>query len=304
MNALSILTCINTRLFNHGLPAPVMGGFRFLFRKLTTLFLSKYKNEDIPIHGIIRKNLMVSFTSFPARIDDVWKVVVSLKNQTVLPEKIILWLSKDQFPTDLTIPASLWRQTGDMFEIKMVEGDIRSHKKHYYMLTQYPEMTFITCDDDVIYDSKMIERLVECSELYPGCIIANQTWKIRWKEDGNVANYDQWGPVGNPYEKEDLMQVGVGGVLYPPKCLHALSDRRDLFMQLIPMADDIWLNCMARLNGTPVVQSGRLVVNMPIENGSPSLCEVNNGQGENEKQLQKLREYLRVNHLEDVYYRQ
>lgn len=304
MNILSILTYIYTGLANKPYLPLVMKCARVLVRKCTEVHILKYKNCKFVPWGKTEKGLIVSFTSFPARINDVWKVVVSLKNQTVLPEKIILWLSKDQFPAESSIPQSLWNQVDDLFEIQMVDGDIRSHKKHHYSLLLYPEKSFITCDDDVIYDSEMIERLVECSRKNPNCITANRTWKIQFSADGNAVHYNDWGPAGDPCEKKDLMQVGIGGVLYPPHCLHELVTRKDLFMTLIPMADDIWLNCMARLNNTPVVQTKRNVVSLPIKNDSPSLFTENNGQGKNQIQLQELRNYLRENGLKDVYFNQ
>ena len=248
-----------------------------------------------------KNNLIVSFTSFPARINDVWKVVVSLKNQSMLPEKIILWLSKEQFPSRNSIPQSLLSQEDNLFTIRMVDGDLRSHKKYYYMLREFPKKSFITCDDDVIYDSDMIKRLVDCEAKYPGCIAANQTWKIRFEDDGNVKTYIDWGPVGKPFDNTDLMQVGIGGVLYPRNSLYKNVVNKDVFMSVIPMADDIWLNCMARLACTPIVQTERNVINMPIINGSPSLTSENNNQGKNDIQLIALRKYLQDNSLCDVY---
>lgn len=304
MNTLSFLTYIYTGLSDKPYLPMVMKGVRFIVRKCTELHILKYKKTQFEPWGKKEKGLVVSFTSFPARINDVWKVVVSLKNQSILPEKIILWLSKDQFPTESTIPQSLWNQIDDCFEIKLVDGDIRSHKKHYYSLLSYPEKTFITCDDDVIYDSEMIERLIECSRSNPNCIIANHTWKIQFLPDGNVSHCNDWRSVGAPYEKDNLMQIGIGGVLYPPHCLHELVTRKDLFMNLIPMADDIWLNCMARLKDTPVVQTKKNAICLPIKNGSPSLYAENEGQDKNQIQLQKLRSYLQNNGFKDVYFNQ
>ncbi len=301
MRILSTLTYIYSGLYNKPYLPFVMGITRVVIRKITESYLLFYKERKFIPGGKEKKGIIVSFTSFPARINDVWKVVVSLKNQSVLPEKIILWLSKDQFPSEKSIPQSLWNQTDDLFEIQMVDGDIRSHKKHHYMLSMYPEKAFITCDDDVIYDAKMIERLLECSKKFPGCIIANQTWKIQWNKDGDATSCGGWG-LGHPYESKDLMQIGIGGVLYPSGCLHQLVVRKDLFMQLTPMADDIWLNCMARLNETPVVQSFKHALTLPIKNGSPSLCEENDSQGRNDTQLQQLRDYLRINGYCDVYH--
>ena len=97
------------------------------------------------------------------------------------------------------------------------------------------------------------------------------------------------------------MQIGVGGVLYPPHSLHELTLRQDLFINLTPLADDIWLNAMARLNGTPVVRSDFKWLPLPIKSDSPSLSSVNNGQNRNDEQIANVRNYLQKNDLPDVY---
>ena len=55
----------------------------------------------------------------------------------------------------------------DIFEIRLVPGDIRSHKKYLYAIMEFPEDTIITVDDDVYYNSQMIEILVNTSIKYP-----------------------------------------------------------------------------------------------------------------------------------------
>lgn len=97
-------------------------------------FLSKKK---VIYKGKIQKNLIVSLTSFPARIEYVWMVVETIKRQTVLPEKIILWLSVDQFPSMESVPKTLLNEQNEMFEIRMVNDDIRSYKKYYYAMKYF-----------------------------------------------------------------------------------------------------------------------------------------------------------------------
>ena len=42
-------------------------------------------------------NVVVSLTSFPKRIDTVDIVIKSMFKQTVIPDKILLYLSKEEF---------------------------------------------------------------------------------------------------------------------------------------------------------------------------------------------------------------
>src|SRR5699024_11096702 len=63
----------------------------FYFR-LSSLFSNNYK-----LNTESNSDFIVSFISFPARINKVWLVVESILRQSVKPTKLILWLSKDQF---------------------------------------------------------------------------------------------------------------------------------------------------------------------------------------------------------------
>ena len=302
MNLLNILTRLYAHLRNYrGVPYWVMTPMRRCVRYAANKYLPLYLSKPLPLNGKTETGVVISFTSFPARIADVWQVVKSLKNQTVLPEKIILWLSKEQFPTKSAIPDSLWQEEDNLFEIRMVDEDIRSHKKFYYIMQEYPDKAFVTCDDDTYYHPETLKYLVEGSKKYPKCIIANTTRHICYDNDGNLLSYRQWKAANNPFSNDNLIQIGVGGVLYPPNSLHELTLRKDLFLELTPMADDIWLNCMARLKGTPVVQSAMKNLPLPIENNSPSLSSENKSQNKNDIQLINLRAFLLKEHLIDVY---
>ena len=302
MNILEITTCFYGHLRNYGMPVWVLSPLRRIIRIIANRVLPKYLSREVIYASERRDGLIVSFTSFPARIEDVWKVVECLKRQTILPEKIILWLSKKQFPEHDMIPDSLWSRKDNLFEIRLVDDDIRSHKKYFYVMQEYPKKDFITCDDDIFYDPYMIERLIKTSEKYPGCIIANHTSHIRITDDNELLPYATWRDNEEPFASSDRLQIGVGGVLYPNGTLHEMVLRKDLFMQLAPMADDIWLNAMARLQGTKVVQSGKAFITLEITNNSPSLCSINNGiKNMNDIQTQNIRRYFLENGIKDVY---
>ena len=134
MNLLNLFTGLYGKLHSYpGVPYWGLTPLRKIVRFAANKYLPLYLSQSLPKNGKPEPGVVISFTSFPARIADVWQVVKSLKNQTVLPEKIILWLSKEQFPTKSTIPDSLCQEEDKLFEIRMVDEDIRSHKKFYYV---------------------------------------------------------------------------------------------------------------------------------------------------------------------------
>ena len=66
-------------------------------------------------------------------------VIETILSQSIKPDKVILYLSKVQFPRlEDDLPDSLLHMKASGLDIRFVEGDIRSHKKYYYVMQAYP----------------------------------------------------------------------------------------------------------------------------------------------------------------------
>lgn len=293
---INLYSAIYARTYKRtGLPMRLVIPLMKLIEKKSNHYLESHKlnlikesNHAKDVKSI--ENLVVSLTSFPARIQHVWKTILSLKNQTYQPEEIILWLSKEEFK-DKELPESLVMMQDEMFKIKFIEGNLRSHKKYFYVMPAYPDKTIITVDDDVYYHKTTIKSLVEASEKNPGCIIANRVRKIGLNK-GRTLPYITWKDRNIDKNEKNLFQIGVDGVLYPPKSLPAIAFDSDIFMKLSPLADDVWLNSMNRLKGKNVVWTGLRWRNIPIASGSPSLEDKNCGENLNDVQINNVRNFL------------
>lgn len=303
MNLLDILTRFYGKLHNYkGIPFWVLTPLRKATRATANVLLPKYLAKLHYQRQISGEGVIISFTSFPGRIQHVWKVVESLKSQSIRPDKIVLWLSKEQFKSADDVPLSLKECEDSLFEIRMVDGDIRSHKKYYYAMQEFPDKTIVTCDDDIYYHPDTLLRLVQTSKRFPGCIAANVTKQLSYDDAGKLRPYLQWKTDFKPYSSKNNVQIGVGGVLYPPHSLNPLVFRKDLFTKLAPLADDLWLNLMARLNKTPIVQTGQNFLFLDIKNNGSSLSSVNNGrENMNDCQISQMREWLHYEEIEDVF---
>lgn len=155
---------------------------------------------DKPYTGRASKqvDVIVSLTSFPKRIGEVWQVVECLKRQTLRPEKIILWLAKNQFPREDSVPLSLRSRLDSLFEIRFVEEDIRSHKKYYYAFQEYPEKLILLVDDDIYYSPRMIEELYDSYISQSGKrVICSYGSIIKYNQDGIRLPYSQWTPANS-----------------------------------------------------------------------------------------------------------
>lgn len=245
MNQLDFFCDFYGRLRNYGLPMWVMTPFRRIVRSLANKILPYYLNKNTSLSPK-QEDVIVSFTSFPARIDNVWQVVECMMRQTVLPKRVLLWLSHDQFPNIESLPAKLVGRQNDIFEIRFVSGDIRSHKKYLYTCMEYPDSYIILIDDDIYYPSTMIEKMLE-ERKRSGKVICQYGFMIRTDSKGNIEPYETWNEVYNTIGGDKFFFGSGGGVLFRPSELYGDLTNIDLATKLTPYADDVWLNAMVRL---------------------------------------------------------
>lgn len=204
--------------------------------------------------------VIVSLTSYSARLKKLHIVIRSLLKQKVAAEKIILYLGTDTRESD--IPKKLKDLTKYSFEIKTGCQDLKPHKKYFFSMQEYPEHTIITVDDDAIYDKNLVCDLVECSKKHPGCVVARRVHRITVDRDGSLNPYAKWKweerSIVEPSHK--LIATGCGGVLYPPHILPKDTFDSDSIREYCLDTDDIWLKFMELKNDVKVVFSNNNVV--------------------------------------------
>lgn len=227
------------------------------------LALASERIDELSVNCICNKekntsshlDWVISLTTYGERVKSVHLTIQSLLLQSVTIKKVVLWLAEDEFILDdLSRELLSLQQYG--LEIYFC-SDIRSYKKLIPALRKYPEEVIITFDDDVIYPTDHVERLLSAHQKYPNNIICHRAHKVTKDEQGRLKPYLQWqfdvsndDSVGN-YGK-DIFPVGIGGVLYPPGCFDEEVVNEGAFMSLAPNADDIWFKVMALKNNIRV----------------------------------------------------
>lgn len=294
MNLLNLFTRTYARLHNYpGVPYWVLTPLRRLVRYVANKTLPKYLEKKCTPKGKIDQGLLVSFTSFPARIYSAWQVVECMLRQTYQPAKIILWLSNEQFPDGSGIPTSLREREGDIFEIRIVEGDIRSHKKYYYVSKEYPDSLIFLIDDDIYYPTDMLERTMKAHKEHPEAIICNYGYHIRYKESGELMPYNSWPEEYGFSTSDDLFFGSGGGTLFKPSWLYKDLTNIELAMKLTPIADDIWLNAMASMAGLEIIMlPNGLILPVFIEE-NVKLASINKSKNGNDEQLHIIMAYYK-----------
>lgn len=208
-----------------------------------------------------------------------------MMRQTYQPAKIILWLSKEQFPDGSCIPASLKDREGDIFEIRIAEGDIRSHKKYHYVSKEYPDSLVFLIDDDIYYPTDILERTMKTHQNHPEAVICNYGYHMSYNDKGELMPYNEW-PIEHSYSMDDDLFFGSGGgTLFKPSWLYKDLTNIELAMKLTPIADDIWLNAMVSMAGREkiLLPNGKILPVFIKED--VKLATQNKEQNGNDKQL-------------------
>lgn len=197
--------------------------------------------------------LIVSLTSFPARIKTVSYTIESILLQEKKANMVVLWLGYDKFPNkEKDLPNRLIRLTNYGLTIKWCK-DIRSYTKLIPSLEAFPDDIIVTVDDDVWYPPEWLGKLYDSYQKEPTLIHAHRVLQVTAK-DGNINKYVDWGTQIFAPQKPSFAWhlTGTGGVLYPPHCLYKDICDRNKFMAMAPSVDDIWFWVMAVLQHTKI----------------------------------------------------
>ena len=112
---------------------------------------------------INKDEIIVTMTSYKKRIVNVYDVVISILNNTIVPDRIICNLSSDEFPKkELELPRELVElQKNNIFEIHWVKENVRQFKKLIPTIERFPDSVIISIDDDMLYNSNFIKTLYD-----------------------------------------------------------------------------------------------------------------------------------------------
>lgn len=223
---------------------------------IQTLLKIKYLFKKQPFEPLIDdgNKPIVSLTTFPARIDTVWLVIHSIYNQSYRPAKILIVLTKEEFPEGIkSVPSSLNRYLNKGVEIVFTNENLKPHNKYHYALRTYPNRIVITVDDDLFYWKDTIERLVKLHIQYAECVCANRIQRISIEDDKFDKSFN-WKTMEHKVEpSHQYLALGYSAVLYPNNFQNSLLlDDRKIKAYCLN-ADDLWLKCCEILNKTMVV---------------------------------------------------
>lgn len=256
--------------------------------------LEKFSKKDqklmINILAMIKPKVILSLTSYPARIRTVHRTIQTLLQQSYCPDRVILWLADSQFPRGMyDLPKELISLRNQGLEIQWTK-DLRSYKKLIPALKLYPQDIIVTVDDDILYPNDWLDNLVKAYEKNPTCIHAGRVHGIEFLNPQKLAPYDKWCmEIANGTSSYRNFFTGCGGCLYPPNSLHRDVLNEEVFMKLCPNGDDIWFWAMAVLSGTKVCSPTNRMKLEYVEGTQKCALWINNiNNGENDFALARV----------------
>ncbi len=204
--------------------------------------------------------LIVSLTSFPARIHTLHYTLLSMLLQDVKADIIAVFLSTEEFPKkreDLPKILLTLEHLG-FIVIHFITHNTRAYKKLIPALEIYPDDIIVTIDDDQFYDRRTLALLVDSFARHNNAIHTHAMYAHNRLQNFLGLSESSGTKMSERIYKENVpmlyaVPLGVSGVLYPPHCLHSDVLKSDIFMQLAPMADDLWFWAMSVKNNVPKV---------------------------------------------------
>jgi hypothetical protein len=202
----------------------------------------RYSNEEViqdffnAPQGVVESSskepeLIISLTSFPPRITGLFLTIESLLRQNKKPNKVVLYLSLEEFPTK-ELPETLKLQQTRGLEVRWVKQNLKPYKKLIYALKDFSNSIILTVDDDRVYKKTLLEELLKEHEKDKKAIIGAVTF-----------------PIDKDIENAFLMACGAFGILYPP---HSFGDEVfdvKTIQKINPIGDDEWFAAAAAANG-------------------------------------------------------
>lgn len=255
----------------------------------------EHENISANMSDDIARGLIVSLTSFPPRIIDLKYTLYSLVKQSILPEKIVVWLAEEEFPLKKSeLPSEILKFENYGVEFHWCKN-IFSYKKLIPSLKNFPQYHIITADDDIFYPRGWLRILWNEHEKYPSDVIAHRAHEIWLNKDGYIDKYSYWRKSVNvPNAHYRYFATGAGGILYPAGSLYHHITKSDMFLALAPKSDDIWFWAMTILANTKIRIAENCICDLILHNpqnevlGIHTLNSINVKQNFNDEQIARV----------------
>lgn len=228
---------------------------------------------------------IISLSSIPSRFTALGPVLAALQNQTVPPDRVILYVPRRyrRFPDyDGTLPA-----VPRGVEIRQPEQDFGPASKILHAVREFQDTErcdILFADDDLLYEPEWAERLLEARKHHPDAVICAHGLELEdlgfqpgaGRLQPRASRLPRWRDFGylrrKTAQQAYLRRLKLERHEKPPKTLYARSGYTDIFEgfagvlvqprffgpevfdipNVLWTVDDVWLSGMVTKQGVPI----------------------------------------------------
>lgn len=200
--------------------------------------------------GIKREQpIIVSIYSNLEQIEELPMTIYSLLNQTIKPDKIILWV--DERLKDLNnLPYDITQFIKNGLEIEFVR-DLGCYTNKIYPIKKHPSAINVTAESGFYYRPNWLKIL------YLSYISHNNEIQVH---NANLIKIDNKKILPfNTWEKSNIESASytnyinkIGGILFPPNCFSNEYLREDIFAKYASNNDELWCWIMALVHNKKI----------------------------------------------------
>ena len=228
--------------------------------------------------------ISVNLTTTHSRLDLCSATLWSLLHQSLLPERINLWISHEPFMADKGI-SSLpnWvnelNNIHDIIRVHYVDNNGPYRKVIPALRSSTDEDVIVYVDDDVIYANTWFEGLVQTFEKFERKYVVASRVRVKvFNFFGKRQSYNMFHVCSEQkLFTTNFIVTGVGGCILMRRHIKDEFLELDDFRDLIPRTDDIWISKIIELSNSQVYCDPDLLSFVQeIEHTNNALNQTNN----------------------------
>lgn len=182
----------------------------------------------------IKAKTVVNITTWTKRDWCLYPMLKNLKQQTLHPDKIVLWLSEEEYDKD-KLPQSIQKCIDEnlLTDVMWVKKNTKGHKR-YDCFKHFNDCYNILLDDDILYRPTFIEELVNEAKKHQNCITVYSSYSVEY--DGVKITRGQY--IKEPSHKNNFI---AGRCCFPPHIFpFEAYENEDMRNEYVLNCDESW----------------------------------------------------------------
>lgn len=223
---------------------------RPLLNPLINLHISAFgKNSGINSEVKRDTPILVSLFCERKNFKHLHKTLFSLLDQSLKPDKIILWLDNEY--EDLTfLPYNITQFVKNGLEIFFVKN-ISNYTQTIMALKKYNDYIIVTADSNIYYPPNWLKKLYISYIANPENIHTHNAYLIEL-QDKTITPSSSWKRLNKEACGFNIFPISYGGILYPPNCFKEEVFRNDIFLNNVICNEELWFWAMALINNKKI----------------------------------------------------